>query len=160
MQRKTRKRFEGTCESRFLTFSCYDRQNLLGHSEIRDAFVERLRYVHGQVEIDLYSWVVMPNHVHLIVRPLSEDVTVSAYLHLLKRTFAYRQLKTLRDQGNDLAQFWQAGGGYERNLWSQEEFEEKRDYIHENPVRMGLVTSAEDWRWSSMGWPEMFWDEC
>ena len=159
MRRKKLKRYEGVYNSRFLTFSCFERRKLLDSPKVRDEFVERLEYVHSKMEIDLYYWVVMPNHVHLIVRPLSDDVTVAKYLHFLKRTFAYRQLKALRGLGLGIPQFWQAGGGYDRNLYSDEEFHEKTNYIHENPIRAGLVPRPEDWRWSSAGWPEVFWTQ-
>ncbi|MCH7904516.1 MAG: transposase [Armatimonadetes bacterium] len=159
MQRKKLRRYEGVYNSRFLTFSCYERRNLLGSPEVRDEFVARLEYVHSKMAVDLYYWVVMLNHVHLIVRPASEDATIAQYLHLLKRTFAYRQMKFLRACGIEIPRFWQAGGGYDRNLYSDEEFSEKTDYIHENPVRAELVLRAEDWRWSSVGWPEKFWTQ-
>jgi hypothetical protein len=44
--------------------------------------------------------------------------------------------------------FWQARG-YDRNVYSAKEFAEKLRYIHENPVKRGLVKAAEDWKWSS-----------
>ena len=48
--------------------------------------------------------------------------------------------------------FWQRGGGYDRNIHTENELEEKIVYIHENPVRRGLVLQATDWRWSSARW--------
>ncbi len=48
--------------------------------------------------------------------------------------------------------FWQVGGGYDRNIISQKEMEEKIEYIHQNPVRRGLVKRATDWMWSSANW--------
>jgi putative transposase len=45
--------------------------------------------------------------------------------------------------------FWQRGGGYDRNLRSVPDVHEKIKYIHENPLRRGLVARAEDWPWSS-----------
>jgi putative transposase len=45
--------------------------------------------------------------------------------------------------------FWQRGGGYDRNIWSLGEVLEKVRYIHENPLRRGLVDRPEQWPWSS-----------
>ena len=45
--------------------------------------------------------------------------------------------------------FWQAGGGYDRNIVSKETLIKAIDYIHNNPLRGGLVKSPEDWKWSS-----------
>ena len=50
--------------------------------------------------------------------------------------------------------FWQAGGGYDRNIRDEEEMLEKARYIHANPVRRGLVDSPADWKWSSARWYE------
>jgi putative transposase len=47
---------------------------------------------------------------------------------------------------------WQPGGGYERNITSTDALRAVIDYIHANPVRRGLVASAEDWEWSSARW--------
>lgn len=44
---------------------------------------------------------------------------------------------------------WQPGGGFDRNIYSKEEFVEKFNYIHSNPVKAGLVKSVEAWKWSS-----------
>jgi len=47
--------------------------------------------------------------------------------------------------------FWQRGGGYDRNLVSKQAVLNSIEYIHNNPVRKGLVKSPEDWNWSSAG---------
>jgi len=46
--------------------------------------------------------------------------------------------------------FWQRGGGYDTNLWTRKIIAGKIGYIHENPVKRGLVARVEDWKWSSM----------
>jgi putative transposase len=50
--------------------------------------------------------------------------------------------------------FWQAGGGYDRNIKTPGTLNKMIDYIHHNPVRRGLVERAVDWKWSSAGWYE------
>ena len=64
-------------------------------------------------------------------------------------------LQRLRDEqpnGTVHHRFWQRGGGYDRNLTSAEALRAVIDYLHANPVRRGLVASAEDWEWSSARW--------
>jgi putative transposase len=50
--------------------------------------------------------------------------------------------------------FWQAGGGYDRNVFEPKVLLAMIDYLHANLLRRGLVQRAEDWRWSSAGWTE------
>jgi REP element-mobilizing transposase RayT len=66
-QRMRRRELPGNV--RFITFSCFRRLPLLGHPGIRDLFVEAMaeaKVAHG---FELFAWVVMPEHAHLVVRP-------------------------------------------------------------------------------------------
>ncbi|MBN2448608.1 MAG: hypothetical protein JXO22_17920 [Phycisphaerae bacterium] len=61
-------------------------------------------------------------------------------------------LQCMRDtqpNGKVTNRFWQRGGGYDRNLFKPGEICEKINYLHDNPVRRGLVPRPQDWRWSS-----------
>jgi putative transposase len=56
-------------------------------------------------------------------------------------------------QGKRLVRrFWHAGGGYDRNVWEPAAILAMIEFIHNNPVRRGLVARAADWKWSSAGW--------
>ena len=57
-----------------------------------------------------------------------------------------------RDDGTEERRFWQAGGGYDRNIIDEKTAWKVIDYIHLNPVRRGLVERPEDWEWSSARW--------
>lgn len=59
------------------------------------------------------------------------------------------RLEDIQPNGSRSYRFWQRGGGYDRNLSSTPEVHRKLRYIHENPVRRGLVQRTIDWRWSS-----------
>jgi hypothetical protein len=48
--------------------------------------------------------------------------------------------------------FWQTGGGYDRSLITPEDVREKIEYLHNNPVRRGIVATATDYEWSSARW--------
>ncbi len=155
--RKKRRRYEIEGHARFLTFSCYRRLALFGSSAIRDAFAERIFLARSRLGFKLLAWVIMPEHVHLLVLPL--ESTVPSILSATKRPFSamvlgrWRELRApvldrIRDRSG-AERFWQAGGGYDRNIFSEGELREKIRYIHENPVRRGLVEREEDWAWSS-----------
>lgn len=103
----------------------------------------------------------MPEHAHLLILP-HEGSVVRRILWHLKRPVTYRAIQWVRagspaflqrmaqtEKGRTQYHFWQAGGGYDRNLWSVKDIHEKVKYIHENPVRRGLVASPGDWEWSS-----------
>ena len=92
----------------------------------------------------------MPEHVHLLVRTGTVELTVPKILMSIKRPVATRALRYWREQDMEVPpSFWQPGGGHDRNIFSLDEFGEKIEYIHRNPVTRGLVEHPEDWAWSS-----------
>ena len=163
-RRKTRRRFENTGEIRFLTFSCFRHLPLFNNDAIKDQFIEVLAATRRKTRFRLYAWVIMPDHIHLLIEPSLPDYPVAVVLKELKGTFAniilrrWRELdapilKRIRDRKGEL-HFWQRGGGYDRNIYSDQELLEKLDYIHNNPVARGLVEDPTAWRWSSARWYE------
>jgi len=77
------KRYYGHGDFHFLTFSCYQRKPLLGTPHARDLFVKVLGEVREQYAFLLAGYVVMPEHVHLLMSE-SESGTPSAVLQVLK----------------------------------------------------------------------------
>ncbi len=161
-QRTHRVRVEHTNHLRFLTFSCFQRLALFKNDAIKDAFVDHLGAAREKHRFHLIAWVVMPEHVHLLLWPRLPEAPVSAILRTLKQRFAQQVIarwRTLRapifpriiDSGG-VPRFWLRGGGHDRNVWSDEEIAEKIAYIHRNPVTRGLVRSPEEWKWSSARW--------
>jgi putative transposase len=104
----------------------------------------------------------MPEHVHVVLIP-RPDVQIAAILTTVKQSVAKRALLWLQREAPDYLprledrqpngqvsyRFWQRGGGYDRNLRMLADVYRTIDYIHANPVRRGLVSTAEDWPWSS-----------
>ena len=160
--RRTRKRFEIAQQTRFLTFSCYHRLELFGNDTLRNAFVDALAASRDRTKYKLNGWVIMPEHVHLLIVPNLPKCSVSTVLRDLKGLFANTVLQRWREinapilsritdpQGK--VHFWQKGGGYDRNIVSDDEFHEKLNYIHNNPVARGLAQHPTDWAWSSAKW--------
>ena len=94
----------------------------------------------------LHAWVVMPNHVHLLVTP---QVDVPGLLRRLKGASARESNKLLGQMGRPL---WQ-DESYDRLVRSAEEFRRIEKYVLQNPVRAGLARSAEEYQWSSISKP-------
>jgi putative transposase len=135
-------RYHDSGKSHFITFSCHQRRQLLSSPNSRRIFeltLERTRKWYG---IYIAGYVVMPEHVHLLVSE-PERKSLSVALQMLKQTVA-RQLRT--PGGAD--RFWQPRY-YDFDVWSTKKHVEKLRYIHRNPVERGLVARPEDWEWSS-----------
>lgn len=99
----------------------------------------------------------MPDHVHLVLVPDLPKWPVSKVLWGLKRGSATRIKQTIvgatpHPKGSRAHHIWQPGGGYDRNIRDHDELNEKITYIHNNPVKRGLVKHPEDWPWSSAQW--------
>ena len=124
----------------FVTFSCYRRAPLLGTPGTRDVFeqVQQTRQWYG---FYVSGYVVMPEHVHLLVSE-PERGKLSTALQMLKQNVA-RELRL--PEGSP---FW-LPRYYDFNVPSEAKRVEKLRYIHRNPVRRGLVAKPEDWKWSS-----------
>jgi len=162
--RKHLRRIEEPGHGRYLTFSCYKRLPLFSNDRIKDAFVDALAQAKDTIEFHLYAWVVMPEHVHLLLQTASGQVTVESILRRLKSPFAQMVitrwevldapiLSRLQDRCGRI-RFWLPGGGYDRNIYNDHELWEKVQYIHNNPVRRGLAETPTEYRWSSARWLE------
>ncbi len=155
-----KKRYQDTSHARYLTFGCYRRKHLFSHPELADLFIQKLDQWRKEHSLHLWAYVVMPNHVHLLIHDPGMDLGKA--LSGLKRSFAldamewipvkypvtYSELEAL-DHGKTVHRFWQTGGGYDRNVFSDEVVRKAIQYIHNNPVKAGLVQYAEEYRWSS-----------
>ena len=109
------------------------------------------------------AYVFMPEHVHLLVRPLVPTCRIADVLWAIKRPSSYRMKKhiekanpalvrelTVRDGPETRGfRFWQEGGGHDRNVTSVKDAVTAAEYLHNNPVRRGLCGSASEWKWSS-----------
>jgi len=116
-------------------------------------------------EFQLWAYVFMPDHAHLLVFPPREQHDIAAIRKAIKSPVAKRAVRFLeehepawlpritRRRGQKVERlFWQSGGGYDRNLDAPSTLLANIEYIHMNPVRRGLARSATDWKWSSASW--------
>jgi REP element-mobilizing transposase RayT len=112
---------------------------------VRDIVLRHCLHDHGTKAV-IHAAVVMPDHVHLLLTPLRDaDGNVYSLVEILqgiKGASAHSLNRALRRSGP----VWQEES-FDHVLRSVENFEEKLEYIRQNPVRRGLVTAAEDYRW-------------
>ena len=97
---------------------------------------------------ELLAWVVMANHIHVLLRPL---VPLKKALMNVKSATARAANATLCRTGRP---FWQ-DESYDHWVRNDRERGSITRYIEYNPVAAGLVVAPEDWRWSSAGWQRM-----
>jgi len=153
------KRYYGFGHLHFLAFSCYQRRPLLDMPAARDFFLSSLDEIRNRHHFDLRGYVVMPEHVHLLLSEPPEQ-TISVALKALKqrisrdfrggipRSNKHSLPVVLRTLAIDLPRFWEPRF-YDFNVYTQEKLIEKLKYIHASPVRRGLVDHPAAWIWSS-----------
>jgi putative transposase len=139
----------------YITTSCYQRRPLLALASRRDLFVEVLEHVRRRYHFVVVGYVVMPEHIHLRLSE-PERGNPSTVMQAVKQGFARRILGRLRFQAateprrecHGEEHIWQRRF-YDFVLWSAQKRQEKLHYIHQNPVKRGLVDKPEQWPWSS-----------
>jgi putative transposase len=156
------RRFQQSGDSHFITFSCYGRRPNFVDAAVYDLFPICLERMRRKFQIRIYGYVVMPEHVHLLLSE-PEQGTLADAMHYLKLSFSKRlRSKRLCAQGSPFcapgsALFWpNLGSGpfwqkryHDRNVRDAHEFAVKLRYLHRNPVKRGLVKGPRDWKWSS-----------
>ena len=135
------KRYYGHDYLHFLTCSCYHRQPWLGEPRRRDLFLQILEEVRQRYRFVVVGYVVMPDHIHLLISE-PERGTQSTVMQVLKQRFARQVLH------EEQVHVWQRRF-YDFNVWSERKRVEKLQYMHRNPVKQGLVLEPGRWEWSS-----------
>jgi putative transposase len=159
-------RFYGGNDLHFLTFSCYQRRPLFRNEAYCDLFLKILDRVRRRYRFVVLGYVVMPEHVHLLVSEPQRE-TLSTVIQALKLgvvrsmqcssgsvvAAAPRSSESCETLGTPVHpdRFWPTRF-YDFNVLTERKRIEKLRYIHRNPVERGLVSSPEQWRWSSFRW--------
>ena len=127
----------------FVTAICYQRQLIFRNNERAALILDVLQQCRAQGRFLLHEFVVMPDHLHILVTP-APDVSLEKAVQFLKGGFSFRVKKEL---------------GYRWDVWQQSftehrikdaaDYAHHREYIHMNPVRAGLVRTAEEYPYSS-----------
>jgi REP element-mobilizing transposase RayT len=150
----------------YVTFQIIDWIDIFTRKIYRDIVIDSLRYCQENKGLEIFAFVVMSNHLHLLVR--STTGQLSNTIHDFK-SFTARQILSAMETENESRREWMlnafafAAKQHKRSekfqLWTHENHAEeiysnefitqKITYIHENPVRAGIVEKAEDYLYSS-----------
>ncbi len=152
----------------FTTSTVIDWVDIFSRPNYRHIVVESLDYCQQQKGLRIYAWVLMTNHLHMVVDTEGKQ-TVGDILRDFKKFTNKKILKVLETDEHESRRiwmldrfrfagandrritnyrFWQEGNHIEE-IYTQEFLWQKINYIHQNPVRAEIVTRAEDYLYSS-----------
>ena len=143
----------------FFTATILEWKPLLKPDKFKDIIIESLKFLVNNNRIVIYAFVIMDNHIHLIWQ-VSDAYKPSDVQHSFMKYTAQMMLKELRNNHQRVLQLFEVNAKdrryqiWERNplsvsLFSKKVFEQKLDYIHNNPVRAGLCLLPETYNYSS-----------
>ena len=150
----------------FLTFQVVGWVDIFSRQCYRDLIIENLSYSRKQKGLRLHAYVIMTNHIHLIVSHQQGDL--SSWVRDFKKHIAKEVFKMIEEinesrrewfyvifnyhgkhnSRNKKRQFW-THENHAVELYNNDLITSRMDYIHENPVRAGWVQYAEDYLYSS-----------
>ena len=159
--------FYGQNHLHYLTASTYRRARIFDSERFKLKFVQTLDDLLTELGFKIIGYVLMPEHCHLLIWPgalgnpsqimqkLSER-TANFILRNLRRNRVFPWCQKMLKQFELPAtvhhhahyRVWQKRG-YDMNIWSEKKRIEKMNYMHNNPVKRGLVAQPGDWPWSS-----------
>ena len=122
----------------FITTATFNRLRLFQIEANAALFLETLQHYRKEGRYKLHAFVVMPDHVHLLITP--QEITLERAVGLIKGGFSHRLASKFP--------VWQRGFT-SRQIRNREEFETRRQYIHQNPVRARMTETPELYRFSS-----------
>ena len=161
MSRSRYKIFKDDETPYFVTATTVNWLPLFSNPEIAKIIFDSLAFLQQNQRISIYAYVLMENHLHLIV----SSILLAKYLAEFKSFTARRCIDYYQSQGNKFIlnllkisklphrtdrdyQYWQEGF-HPKQIQNEQMLKQKIDYIHQNPVRRGYVDQEEHWRYSS-----------
>jgi REP-associated tyrosine transposase len=154
------KQFDHDGRARFITFCTHDRLPLLTNNKFRKIITESISKIRDQYKLKLLAYVIMPEHVHIVLIP-PMHLKLGPVIGKLKIFSSKRIHEEMHDSNSSLIKrltvtrdksrkfvFWQRRC-YDHNCRRQKSVLEKIYYCHNNPVIRGLVAKPENWIWSS-----------
>ncbi|MGA2855847.1 MAG: transposase [Candidatus Sulfotelmatobacter sp.] len=138
--RPTREHATNTGQTYMVTSSTWGRRSLFGREPWARLLIDTLYHYRGNAYF-LHEFVIMPDHIHVILTPLT---SLEKAVQFLKGGFSYRAKKEL---GSNM-EVWQKGFSDHR-IRDAEDYLRHISYVRENPVRKHLSERAEDFPYSS-----------
>jgi putative transposase len=159
--------FYGQNHLHYLTANIYRRARIFDAERFKHKFVQTVDDLRTELGFKIIGYVLMPEHCHLLIWP-GPPANPSQIMQKLSERTANFILRNLRENSafpwcqKILKQFelpptvhhhahyrvWNRRG-YDMNIWSEKKRIEKINYMHNNPVKRGLVAQPSDWPWSS-----------
>ncbi|MGO9107827.1 MAG: transposase, partial [Thermoguttaceae bacterium] len=163
---KSRRQYNLPAHAHELTFSCQHGLPLLSKERTRVWFIEALDGARTRWDFNIWAYVIMPEHAHVLLWPKQMKYNVGMIMKGIKQAVARKATNYLRINSPEFLErlkvtwptgrveyrFWLQGGGYDRNIDNSKTAWHSVIYLHNNPVRRGLVASSTDWEWSSARW--------
>ncbi len=132
------RRYQQTGNLHFINFNCFRKRPIFDTPEPRDTFCKILDETQEKYHFNLYGYVVMPTHIHLLLSE-PQDRPLSTAIQVIKQRFARTRIEQ---------EVWELRY-YDFNVFTARKRIEKIEYMHNNPVTAGLVATPRDWLWSS-----------
>jgi REP element-mobilizing transposase RayT len=150
----------------FVTFTVVEWLNVFTKPEYLQILWDSLQYCRNEKGLRLFGFVFMTNHVHLIISAHDENIKLWQIIRDFKKFTAQKIIQVMQKEenrhwildvmrtvgkennANTQYQFWIQDDGAEE-IQSDKFFIQKLNYIHDNPVRAGIVTDACGYVWSS-----------
>ena len=131
----------------FITASAAGKRHLLQTDRAAGLFVDVLLHYRSEKKFLLHEFVVMPDHFHLLISPLA---TLERAMQMIKGGFSYRAKRAIGLVG----EIWETSF-VDRRVRDDQEYERMKLYIRDNPVKAGLVSSPDEFLYSSanLRWP-------
>ena len=142
----------------YVTINVRDRRPAFSKAAYTQELLDTLRAACDEFPARLVCYVVMPNHLHFIVHP--QGGQLGRFLSRFKPAATKRYDALAATMNHEKARAWLStpqgrnlwqDGKHSLHLWSDKLIWQKIRYIHDNPVRAGLVTHPADYPWSSYG---------
>ena len=123
----------------FVTTDAWQKRRIFRVDEVAGIVVQRLLSCRDQGSYLLHEFVLMPDHLHLLLTP-SGDTTLERAMQLIKGGSSH----TIHKQRGHKMKIWQPGF-HDWTVRGSEDYETKLEYIHMNPVKAGLAELPEQW---------------
>lgn len=154
-------KFHNTEGVYFISFAVQGWVDVFTRNEYKDILIDNLAYCQEHKGLVIYAYCIMSNHVHLIIGA-EKDNLLQNILRDYKKFTSKAIIKSIRENPKESRKEWlleqfRTSEGYTFwrsdnhpiELWSNKVIDEKLEYIHQNPVKEGIVFKAEDYVYSS-----------
>ena len=142
--------FDHEDTARFVTFNCYRNLKALDSYDAKQILVKRINEIRSKHDFKLLGYVIMPNHVHLVIHP-PNGMPLGRVVGQIKSLTARDWFSRSNIEPNHRRVFWQKRC-YDHNCRTNKAVREKIEYCHNNPVTAGLAKEPGEWTWSSYNW--------